>query len=205
MGDAVKSCASTCAVRQRETAVSAALVSTPRVAANRQRLTRDAPEDAALPGEKLGRRRTSLGARGDENAFQLVEKRVRAAHQLRRVDAGGRIHDACGQRRQALGADGQRASLDAMRGAAQRCAVGALERDLHARQCRRARRTPAPPALRQCPAGRRRVAGCARDRSDSRPARRRAARSARCLSGASLPSHCASFARSATSSAGLVR
>ena len=66
----------------------------------------------------------------DENAFELVENRVRAAHELRRVDAGARIHDACGQRRQMLGAHGQRASLDAMRGAPQRCAVGALERNL---------------------------------------------------------------------------
>jgi len=42
---------------------------------------------------------------------------VRSGRELRRVDTGGHIHDAAGQRRQALGADGQRASLDAVRGA----------------------------------------------------------------------------------------
>jgi hypothetical protein len=32
--------------------------------------------------------------RGDQNAFQLAEKRMRTAHELRRVGAGGRIDDA---------------------------------------------------------------------------------------------------------------
>ena len=56
----------------------------------------------ALPARAPRRLGSSQPPRGDENALQLVEKRVRAAHELRRVDVGGRIHDACGQRRQAL-------------------------------------------------------------------------------------------------------
>ena len=39
---------------------------------------------------------------GDEDAFQLLEERVRAAHELRRGGAGGHVHDAAGEHRQAL-------------------------------------------------------------------------------------------------------
>ena len=147
------------------------------VASNRQRLTRDAPKGMACPSKsyrtaphRCTRAETRTRCSSSRSACALLMScavRRRRAHPPRRRP-----------RREALGADGQRASLDAMRGAAQRRAVGALERDLQRGDVGARRPTPAPPALRRCLPGRRRAPGCARGRSDSRPARPPAARSA---------------------------
>ena len=154
----------------------------------------------------LRRRCVALDPRGDENALQVVEQRARIAHELRRSDVRGSVHDTSGQRRQVVRADGQRASLDAMRGAAQRGAGRRSRAQPAARRCRRARPTPARASTSAMPS---RAAGELLDaRAVDRVRGRRAdgaGAAGAVLSDASLPSHCVSFARRLASSAGLVR